>query len=172
MNKILLCYISLLTISCAQKSKNDSLINSQNKIKEELIASQITDSSSFSSSDTIFSEESPIKIISAKILKNAYSDHKDIKITYKNKSNKTIQAINFEWNSTNSFEKPSSGKYFYIKGHCTGYSTSLIRPKQISSKIWEDFSTDAIKIVSSNAYLVVFTDGTIWKLKKSKRNFK
>jgi hypothetical protein len=172
MNKILLCYISLFTISCAQKSKNDSLIDLQNKIKKEPIASNIIDSSSFSSSDTIFSEESPIKIISAKILKNAYSDHKDIRITYKNKSNKTIQAINFEWNSTNSFEKPSSGKYFFIKGHCTGYTTSLIRPKQISSKVWEDFSTDAIKVTSSNAYLVVYTDGTIWKLKKSKRNLK
>lgn len=107
----------------------------------------------------------PIKIISSQLFKNEYSNHKDIKIVYKNSTKKNIKAIKLEWYCENSFNEPAHGKFFYIQGKSTEDISELLKAGHISSRIWEDFSTDAYKILKARAYYVAFTDGTTWELK-------
>jgi len=109
-------------------------------------------------------EISPIKIKEARLLKNQYSDHKDIKITFKNLGKKDIKAIKFEWFCVNSFEKPASGRFFFAEGRFTENITYLIKSGRSKTEIWEDFSTDANKIIKIRAYYIVYTDGTKWGL--------
>ncbi|HEU0126502.1 hypothetical protein [Flavobacterium sp.] len=109
-------------------------------------------------------QTSPIKITKATLLKNNYSDHKDITITFKNLGKKTIKAIKFEWFCSNSFDEPANGRYFYGKGRFTENSIHLLKPKQSKTEFWEDFSTDADKIIEIRPYYIVFTDGTKWEL--------
>lgn len=111
------------------------------------------------------SKNSPVTIVASSLSRAQYSDHKDIKIVFKNSSKKSIQAIKLEWYCENSFDEPANGRYFYGKGRSTGEIANLLKPGMIESKIWEDFSTDANRIIKVRAYYVVFTDGTKWELK-------
>lgn len=108
--------------------------------------------------------KSPIKILSSRLLPNQYSNHKDIKITYKNVTKKDIKAIKLEWYCENSFNQPAHGKFFYIQGKSTENVTELLRAGSSQSQVWEDFSTDANKIIKARAFYVMFTDNTTWEL--------
>lgn len=81
-------------------------------------------------------------------------------------SKKSIKAIRFEWYCENAFDKPASGKNFFIKGQSKGYTNIFLKSNEKRYQVWEDFSTDANTIISARAYLVVFSDGTKWNLKK------
>jgi len=115
-------------------------------------------------SDTLKKEKSSVKIISSTLMKNQYSDHKDIKIVFKNSGRKTIKAIKFEWFCLNSFDEPASGRFFYGEGRFTANSVHVIKPGQSKSEFLEDFSTDANKIITTRAYYIVYTDGSKWIL--------
>lgn len=68
-----------------KKEVNPYQIHKQVNLKNELSPS---DSIKQSFLNMKGCKESPIKIISSKLLKNQYSDHKDIELTYKNVSKK------------------------------------------------------------------------------------
>lgn len=155
-----LILLVFLCLSCSKKENASSLTYKEQKNNFSHLSEKQEES------DTIVSKKSPIKIISCRIQKSQYSEHKDIHITYKNVSGKTIQAIKFEWNCRNAFDKPSNGKYFFEKGRSEGNCTKPLKPGASNSKVWEDFSTDAVSITSSRAYYVVFTDGKKWKLQE------
>lgn len=170
--KILLLII-LISTSCINKSKTNHLAihneisykqtEKKDKPEEKLT---YTDSIKKSFLDTLNTKESPILIISSKLSKTQYSDHKDIRLTYKNLTKKSIKAIKFEWYCENAFEKPASGRNFFIKGKSEGTSSHLLKPKETRSQAWEDFSTDANKIIKARVYFVMFSNGTKWELKK------
>lgn len=170
MKKIILTFIIPILLSCTnKKSKATKPIlqdNTNGKITKEKNEKEIIDSVKHNFLDTQKTKNSPVKIISAKLLKNQYSDHKDIQLTYKNTTRKNIKAIKFEWYCENVFDKPASGQFFFVKGISRGHTDILLEPRKTTSKIWEDFSTDAHAIIAARAYLVVFTDGTQWELKQ------
>lgn len=166
MKKTLLMLIIL--VSCNKKS-NTNQVTTTTIVYEQIKESNTrntTDSIKKSFLDTLNIKQSPVKIISAKLFTSQYSDHKDIGLVYKNASKKNIKAIRFEWYCENAFDKPASGKNFFVKGKSDGYISTLLKPKEKKSHVWEDFSTDANTIISVRAYHVVFTDGTKWDLKK------
>lgn len=169
MKKIILPLIILILFSCTNKKNNitEPLKQENNLIKDtiENKEKEIIDSVKHSFLDTQKTKNSPVRIIAATLLKNQYSDHKDIQLTYKNTTKKDIQAIKFEWYCENVFDKPASGQFFFVKGIARGHTDILLRPKKTDSKIWEDFSTDAYTIIAARAYYVVFADGTKWELK-------
>jgi len=169
MKKIILTFIIIILFSCTNKKNNKiELIiqdNDLTKNTEEKKEREIIDSVKHSFLDIQKTKNSPVKIISAQLLKNQYSDHKDIQLTYKNTTQKNIKAIKFEWYCENVFDKPASGQFFFVKGITRGYTDILLKPKKKESKIWEDFSTDAYTIIAARAYYVVFADGTKWELK-------
>lgn len=168
--KVLFIVIAITT-SCVDKNKTDHF-STKKEINSQQVYKQIDIQNDQSPSDSIKQEflntqnnkESPIKIVSWKLFKNQYSDHKDIELIYKNVSKKKIGAIRFEWYSENAFNKPASGKFFFIKGKAEGYTHLPINAKQTRSQIWENFSTDAKTIISARVYFVAFSDGTTWKL--------
>lgn len=110
-------------------------------------------------------ENSPVKIIAAKLSKSSYSDHKDIKLIFKNTGKKDIKAIKLEWYCENSFDEPANSRFFYGQGKSTAKVAYLLKSGDTKTKIWEDFSTDANKVIKARASYVVFTDGTKWELK-------
>lgn len=163
--------VIVLTASCITKNKKDHF-SMKKETKSYQVNKQIDPENDLSPADSIKQsflnttgcKESPIKIISSKLLKNQYSDHKDIELIYKNVSKKKIDAIRFEWYCENAFNKPANGKFFFIKGKSEGTTNLAINTKQTRSQIWESFSTDAKTIISARAYFVAFSDGTTWKL--------
>ncbi|SNR34468.1 hypothetical protein [Flavobacterium sp. ov086] len=162
--------IILVLISCTKKSNTNQIamtpqIDYQQVEKKDTI-NIAADSTKNSFIKTHNIKGSPVKIISARLFKSQYSDHKDIELVYKNVTLKNIKAIRFEWYCENAFDKPASGRNFFMKGKSDGFSSTLLRPKERKSQVWEDFSTDANTIISARAYYVVFSDGTKWKLKK------
>ncbi|MFH6968530.1 hypothetical protein [Flavobacterium sp. FlaQc-28] len=174
MKRTLLVFIILTLISCTNKKSNKPETNTSknNLIKpiEGEKEAKPTDSIKDNFLKTQKNKNSPIKIISATLLKNQYSNHKDIKLTYKNITKKNIKAIKFEWYCENVFDEPASGQFFFVKGVTRKHTESLLKSRETESKIWEDFSTDANIIIAARAYYVVFSDGTKWQLNSKTTN--
>lgn len=170
MKKKLLILIILVFVSCSKKNSTNQVAMTTTKLDYQQLKHNDTlnkvDSIKKTFLDTYNKKETPVKIISAKLLKTQYSDHKDIKLRYKNISKKNIKAIRFEWYCENAFEKPANGKNFFVTGKSEGYTDNSLKIQESRSQTWEDFSTDANTIISARAYLVVFSDGTKWNLKK------
>lgn len=170
MKKIIVTFIVIILLSCTNKKSNKTtpIIQDDNHIKNttEINEKEIIDSVKHNFLNTQKSKNSPVKIISFKLLKNQYSDHKDIQLTYKNTTRKNIKAIKLEWYCENVFDKPASGQFFFVKGISRGHTDIILKSQKTTSKIWEDFSTDAHTIIAARAYFVVYTDGTQWELKQ------
>lgn len=162
MKKTIILFFIILFVSCS-KSKPENNILSDEIIKNN--HSAIAQNNTLKvRKDSLkkSNEKSPIIITSAKLFKNQYSDHKDIKIAFKNTGKKSIKAIKFEWFCSNSFEEPANGRYFYGEGRFKERYVKLIKPGETKTEYWEDFSTDANKINKIRAYYIVYTDGTKW----------
>ncbi|KAF2332531.1 hypothetical protein [Flavobacterium daemonense] len=170
MTRILILFILLCIVSCNKTEKKELAEQYKISPKIKTIKDNETLDSTKSSKekfiDTTNIRTSPIKIVSALLLKNEYSEHKDIHLIFKNVSKKNIKAIKFEWYCENSFNKPASGNHYFIKGEYTGESTLLLKKQKTATKIWEDFSTDANTIIAARAYEAIFTNGTKWKLRQ------
>lgn len=161
---------SILLFGCtqSQQKKNLAFEKIQANIPRTISQNtkEETDSLSTNKNNTNSdnNNQSTITIVKSSLSKNLYSDHKDIKITFKNSGKKTIKAIKLEWHCINSFDEPANGRNFYGEGTFEGKSTSLLKPGQVQIKTWEDFSTDASKITKVRANCIVFTDGTKWEI--------
>lgn len=165
---LLFCTLIVL-FSCTESSQIKKLASNIIKVSETktLSLNHKEESNSLlvekKKTNHIISQKSAITIVNASLSKNLYSDHKDIKIIIKNSGKKSIKALKLKWHCINSFEEPANGRNFYGEGTFQGNSTTLIKPGQIQTKTWEDFSTDANKIIKISAYYIVFTDGTKWE---------
>lgn len=161
--------IILILASCNNKSKTNHLaIHNESRYEQTEQPDILTPEDSIKKNflDILNTAESPVQIISSKLSDTQYSDHKDIKLTYKNVTTKSIKAIKFEWYCENAFEKPASGRNFFVRGKSEGISNTKLNPKETRSQVWEDFSTDANRIIKARAYFVMFTNGTKWELNK------
>ena len=115
--------------------------------------------------DSTGMDKSPVVVVSAKLFKEAYSNYKSIKLTYKNNSEKTIQAIRFEWYGENAFGEPADMGSPVIEGSGGGFTEETLRPGKTGSGVWSILSRDGKKIVMARAYEVAFDDGSSWKLR-------
>lgn len=166
MKIISLLVITILFFNC-NKPKHEGYNYAKNK-KQHLENVNIQKESTYLNEKDLVKENkeenTDVKIIKATILKNSYSDHKDIKIVFKNCGKKTIKAIKFEWSCINSLDEPANGKYFYGEGNYKETSTHLLKSGETRTEILEDFSTDASEITKIRAFLIIYTDGSKWKL--------
>lgn len=176
---IILFSTVLLFFNCGKPTESKSK-KYQSDLQSPSVKTLNLKSNKSTATKTCISQTSPIKITEATLSKNLYSDHKDIRVTFKNTGKKSIKAIKFEWFCKNSFDEPANGRYFYGEGRFIQKSTHLLKHKQTKSEFWEDFSTDADKIIEIRAYYIVFADGTKWILneelnrevfKKSEKEF-
>lgn len=115
--------------------------------------------------DTAGTENAPIKIISARPATKEYSSYKDITLTYKNVSAKTISAIKFKWYGLNAFGEPAD-MGAVTDGIGAGFTDKLLKAGKLTSSTFDISSRDLKKVVKAWPYEVAFEDGTKWKSTK------
>lgn len=107
-------------------------------------------------------ETCPVKIISAKPVQEDYSSYKNVYLSYKNISKKTITGIKFKWKGENAFGEPAD--MGYSDGQGGGFSDDKLRAGRTDNGTWNVLSRDLKKITKAWVYEVVFEDGSKWKL--------
>ena len=129
-----------------------------------MYAEDVTDSMINQSKENLYiklaknaEENSKVEIIKVSITHNEYSTKWDnIKVTFKNNSNKTIKAIRFRWyDIKNSFDEQLDIHYG------GGDMEENVGPNQKTSGEWETYED---RITSAKAYVskIIYTDGTTW----------
>ncbi|WP_281225402.1 hypothetical protein [Flavobacterium aquiphilum] len=173
MKKIILFLSILFLFSCNKKEndyseRNKYLLDSLkvSQLAKERVDSMLNSSTKASYLDTTGQSKSPILITKSSLIKEEYSNSKNIKLFYKNISKKKIESIRFEWYGENAFHEPADMGNLSILGEGGGFTDEPISPNKSSYGTWSIHSKDAKKIISARAYEVAFSDGTIWKLRK------
>lgn len=158
--------IALFLFGCAEKTKTsyeklkDELkTDSIKKVARERVEKSVTDFFS----DTTGVYKAPVQVIKYRFVQREYSSYKDVQLTYKNVSNKTISAIRFRWYGENAFGEPAD--MGIRDGLGGGFTDERLKAGKTSSGEWNVLSKDGKKILKAWAYEVAFEDGTIWKLK-------
>ncbi|MDB5280689.1 MAG: hypothetical protein JWR61_5644 [Ferruginibacter sp.] len=170
MRKLLAIIISVYCFSCngPQKEKKfeDYPLDIQLKAKK-MTDSLIQASTKEALFDTLGLSQAPVKVLSSRLVKQEYSNYKDISLTYKNVSDKKIQAIRFRWYGINAFGEPADmGSSGLLAGFGSGFHDEQIRPGKTQTSEWSIMSRDGKKIVLAWPYEVAFTDGSKWKCGK------
>lgn len=163
----------IFLVSCNQKKQNDkNITKSITEDSIEILANKAVDSAirsvhtnddfkgSFSNKKIV--KNYPVEVLSAEFIKRSYSNYKDVRIKYKNVSDKKIEAIRFEWYGENAFGEPADMGTSDGKGQ--GFTDDPIHPGKSDSGVWSVLSSDGKKIIGARAYEVVFSNGTKWNL--------
>jgi hypothetical protein len=99
---------SLLFNACKNKEKKleDYPIETQLEAKRmtDSIMKEVVNSALF---DTVGLWGSPVKVLSARLVKKEYSNYRDISISFKNISQKRIEGIKFKWYGLDAFGETS-----------------------------------------------------------------
>lgn len=162
--KRFLC-LSLLFIAC-KEIKKDKAVDDLRSLEIKQRAAEMTDSLIKGAqehalfSDTLGISSSPVKVISARPVKEEYSSYKDISVTYKNVSGKNISAIRFKWYGINAFNEPA--EMGGMDGFGSGFTDSKLRAGKSETSEWSILSKDLKKVIKAWAYEVVFEDGSKW----------
>lgn len=150
-------------VEITKQSKEDSIQLLADKVADSAVmAMEIENDYKGSFKDEKLTKESPIEILSAEFIKRSYSNYKDVRIKYKNVSDKKIEAIRFEWYGENAFGEPADMGSRDGKGQ--GFTDDPINPGKLDSGVWSVLSSDGKKVIGARAYEVMFTDGTKWNL--------
>lgn len=164
MKKLLLICIAFA--SCQQHNSNlgSSEIDTAIKSKEIDSLSKVT-VTDIVLQDTLTLTNAPVKIISAKPVKNGYSNYRAIQLTFKNVSDKDISGIKFKWFGVNAFNEPAQ-MGSVAPGISAGFTDNLLRSGKTSTATFDISSKDLKKVVKAWVYEVAFEDGSKWKLAK------
>ena len=141
-----------------QQFNTDSL-----KIESDKKIEKIIDSFKKQSLFDTIGDNNPINVIKAEIVKNEYSNYKEIQITYKNISNQKIDAIKFRWYGVNAFGEPADMGSPINEGFGNGFMDDGISKDKTNCDKFNILSRDAKKVVKAWAYEVVFSDGSKWE---------
>jgi hypothetical protein len=112
--------------------------------------------------DTSNQVNSPIKILSFKVVKSESGNYRNVYLRYTNTSNKTISAIRFRWHGVNAFGEPADLGNYSARGFGGGFTDDVLRPGKSDDGTWSILSRDAKKLTKAWATEVVFTDDTKW----------
>lgn len=142
-------------------SETDHLIDSINIAKKaDSLTKRIISNALF---DTSGISTAPVKVLSAKVIKEDYS--REIRLTWKNISNKKISAVKFKWYGLDAFNNPANmGSGF--EGLGGGFTDDPIGAGQSDYGSWSTISGNVKKILCAWPCEVAFTDGTFWKQKQ------
>lgn len=168
MKKIIcLCIIVFLFISC-----NDAPVykTSAQRLREAAIADSISKevlgSTNKNLMDTAGLSQSPVKVLSAKMIEREYSNYRDIQLRYKNVSRKKIAAIKFAWYGENAFKEPADMGDYEHNGFGRGFTDDILKSGQVKTSQWEILSKDGRTVILAWPIEVMYTDGTKWELNK------
>lgn len=169
-----LCAILMLLLSaqCVNKPKSaeDELSDTQKFIDSFKIARQADSMTKRYIRDALLDttgiSAAPVRVLSARLVTQEYSNYKDIRLTWKNVSTKKIAAVRFKWYGTNAFGEPADMGTSLYEGFGSGFSDDPLSPGRTDSGEWSIMSRDGKKVVAAWPYEVAFEDGTKWELRK------
>ncbi|HEX2627861.1 MAG TPA: hypothetical protein VHM26_02585, partial [Chitinophagaceae bacterium] len=115
--------------------------------------------------DTAGLYTAPVKVVKAYLVTKEYSNYKDIAITFKNISNKTIDAISFSWYGETAFHEPADMGTSIHEGFGGGFDDDAIGPGKTRTSQWSILSNNAKKVILAWPTKVAFSDGTKWELR-------
>lgn len=117
--------------------------------------------------DTVGVSTGPIKVLSAKLYSEEYSNYRDISIRVKNVSSKQIVGVRFRWFGENIFGEPADMGGISImsgaEGFGGGFGERIINPNKTTTLEWDINSKDGKKVIKAWPTEVVFSDGSKWK---------
>lgn len=171
--KKLLYIIPIILISYACNQTNQSTELSQySKDSIEEVSRHMVDSIISKADHDSWHDEyirskknNPVQILSARFTQEEYSNYKNVRLSYKNVSQKIIKAIRFRWHGLNDFGDNADMSNGFNDGTGGGFTDDRLKPGRTDYGTWDILSRDGDKIDAAWAYEVVFTDGTKWKLK-------
>lgn len=164
MKKLIICFILIISIRGLMSCKNKP----EEPTYEEIAAAQerVDKHMKDAMFDTVGLSESPVVVTKSWLYKEEYSTFKNIAFTYKNKSDKKIDAVRFRWYGLDAFGEPAEMGTSIVEGFGTGYDDDAISPGKSRTVRFSIYSSDAKKIVLVWPYEVAFADGTKWEVKK------
>jgi hypothetical protein len=147
------------------KEKNDNYRIKIDKVAEQRykdsLMKNIMQNAVFGDTSNLYS--APVIVTKATLVKQEYSNYKDVSLTYKNISGKKIEAIKFKWYGVDAFgEAADMGSTF--EGIGGGFDDDGLRAGAIKTGQWSVMSSRGKKITKACPYEVVFADGTKWKV--------
>jgi len=175
-HKLLFIFLSLIILTSCQEVPQQSEAEHQAELdsfsrakygeSEAEHVKKMTDSVIASALiDTVGLYKAPVKIIRARMVKQDYSNYRNVYLSYKNVSGKTIQGIKFMWYGTNAFNEPADLGNVVAKGFGSGFTDDELKAGRSSNGTWNILSSDGKKIKLAWPTEVSFTDGTTWKIK-------
>lgn len=117
--------------------------------------------------DTAGLYSAPVKVLSARIVRQEYSTFRNVYLKYRNVSKKTISAIKFNWYGVNAFNEPADLGNSFAAGFGAGFTDDILKPGRSEGSTWDVLSRDAKKIELAWPTEVSFADGSSWKLRYS-----
>lgn len=168
-NKYFNYLVLLFLFTGCNQSTNDSKVSEiELKAKAEAnVDSRVKEITRNLLFDTVGEANAPLKIISAQLFRQKYSNYKDIRLKIKNMSSKRISAARFKWYGENAFGEPADmGGISIMKGSegfGGGFTETEIGPGKSTTLEWGIYSKDGKKVIKAWATEVVFNDGTKWK---------
>ena len=106
----------------------------------------------------------PIKILSASIVESEGGDYRNVKLKYKNISDKKIAGIKFRWKCVDAFGEPADVGSSLFEGYGQGFVDKELKPNENTRSTFEVLSKTAKNILLAFPFEVAFDDGTKWKL--------
>lgn len=114
--------------------------------------------------DTLGLYQSPINVKSFKIIKSESGNYRNVKLTYKNNSMKTVTAIKFRWKGLNAFDEPADLGSAFADGYGSGFTDVILKQGKSQTSVWPVLSRDAKELTLAWVTEVVYEDGSKWKL--------
>lgn len=161
--KITLIILAVLLYSC-DASSNKNKLNEKQLKEAQLKSAQIVDNSLAKlKDDSVKIANAPIKVTNFKIVKVEYSDYRNVQVTYKNVSDKTIEAIKFGIKGRTAFDKPAEFTGGF-NGKVYGNIDEPIKPNKSNTVTFAVNSSDLKFIDYVRPYEIVYSDGEKFKL--------
>ncbi len=164
--RLLIFIMALLSCNDQTKEYSESDKIRIQEIKDSLTNKINSDVNDKVYGDTIGLSTSPVIILSYKIVKSESGSYRNVKISYKNTSDKQISAIRFMWKGINAFGEPADLGSSFANGYGGGFTDEGLGAGKSSSGIWEILSKDAKELTMAWPTEVIFVDKTKWLLKK------
>lgn len=111
--------------------------------------------------DTIGVGNAPIKILSAIVVKQEYSSYRNVRLTFKNVSEKRIEAARFKWYAETAFGEPADIGIL-AKGFGAGEMDQPLASGKSRTLTWMSNSSDAKNIKMAWPCEIIFADGSKW----------
>jgi len=165
MKKILLLLIATFTIVVSCKKEVDPIKQAEiERQADSIVDASIKKITKEIHTDSTGMKNSPVVVLKSRLVKEEYSNYRNIELKYKNVSNKKIIGIKFEWYGETAFGEPADMGGSFTEGTGGGFTDETLRPNSVGYGTWNIYSGNAKKIIMARASEVAFEDGTKWKL--------